>query len=415
MKILMSAYACEPNRGSEEGVGWNVVIQAAKRHDVWVLTRTFYRLVIEAELKRNPSPNLHFLYFDPFNWTSDWRDTQGVVQLHYYLWQIQAYFIARALHRQLQFDVVQHITYVKYWSPSFLSLLPVPFIWGPVGGGESAPFPFWKDFGLRGQLYETLRSVAQKMGELDPFTQLTARRSTLAIATTHETAKRIRRLGAFSTQVASQVALSTTEIAALSDIEPAQGSSIRFISIGRLLHWKGFHLGLSAFALAQIPDAEYWIFGEGAERPRLEALAQTLGVHKSVKFFGKLNRDELFHQLQLCHVLVHPSFHDSGGQVCAEMMAAGRPVICLDLGGPAIQVTEETGIKVPAHTPEQTVKALADAMSLLAGSSDLRVRLGRAGQQRVKEAFNWDAIGHALNETYQEVIDDSRSPSHCKA
>ncbi|MBD0389581.1 MAG: glycosyltransferase family 4 protein [Nostoc sp. C3-bin3] len=411
MKVLLSAYACEPHRGSEEGVGWNIVTQVARQQEVWVLTRTFYRSVIEAELQKNPMPNLHFLYFDPFNWTSDWRDTQGAVQLHYYLWQVQAYFIARSLHRQIQFDLVQHVTYVKYWSPSFLSLLPAPFIWGPVGGGESAPRSFWKDFSLRGRIYEALRAAAQKLGELDPFTQLTARRSTLAIATTHETAKRVRYLGAFSTQVASQVALSKAEISALADVEPAPYGSARFISIGRLLHWKGFHLGLSAFALAQIPGAEYWIIGEGAERARLEALSQSLGISESVRFFGKLNRNELFNQLRLCHALIHPSLHDSGGQVCAEMMAAGRPVICLDLGGPAIQVTEETGIKVPAHTPEQTVKALAEAMTRLANDHDLRQSMGRAGQQRVKEMFNWDAIGHALNETYQEVIDKSLSPS----
>ena len=50
-------------------------------------------------------------------------------------------------------------------------------------------------------------------------------------------------------------------------------------------------------------------------------------------------------------MLIHPSLHDSGGWVCLEAMAAGRPVICLDLGGPGLQVTEKTGIKVKASTP----------------------------------------------------------------
>lgn len=47
-------------------------------------------------------------------------------------------------------------------------------------------------------------------------------------------------------------------------------------------------------------------------------------------------------------------------------MAAGRPVICLDQGGPAMQVTEETGIKVPAPSPEQAVQELATALARLA-------------------------------------------------
>ncbi|MGB6015966.1 MAG: glycosyltransferase, partial [Nodosilinea sp.] len=357
---------------------------------------------------RSPQPKIHFVYFDPFNWTSDWRDTQGAVQLHYYLWQIQAYFKARSLHQNIFFDLLQHVTYVKYWSPSFLALLPSPFIWGPVGGGESAPRSFWMGFGFRGQVYETLRSIAQGVGELDPFTRLTAHRSTLAIATTCETAKRVRNLGAFSVDVASQVALSTSEIEALCQVEPAQDGPIRFVSIGRLIHWKGFHLGISAFAQAKIPDSEYWIVGEGAEKSRLAALAQALGVQNQVKFLGKLDRKELFSLLSQCHVLLHPSLHDSGGQVCAEMMAASRPVVCLDLGGPALQVTEATGIKVPAHNPEKTIADMAKAMNRLANDSALRLQMGEAGQQRVKAEFNWDFIGQSLAQTYQAVLEECK-------
>ena len=41
MKILIIAYACEPDRGSEEGVGWNVTYNLAKKgHEVHVVTRT---------------------------------------------------------------------------------------------------------------------------------------------------------------------------------------------------------------------------------------------------------------------------------------------------------------------------------------------------------------------------------------
>lgn len=85
-------------------------------------------------------------------------------------------------------------------------------------------------------------------------------------------------------------------------------------------------------------------------------------------------------------VLVHPSLHDSGGYVVAEAMAAGRPVICLDLGGPALQVAEETGFKIPATTPEQVVAGMAQAMLWLARDDALRRRMGggaSAGERAV--------------------------------
>ena len=404
MRILLSAYACEPRLGSEEGVGWNMAVEVAKHHETWVLTRTFSRPAIEAELACNPIPNLHFIYFEPFGWSEDWKNTQGAVQLHYYLWQIWAYVVALSRHQKIRFDLAQHVTYVKYWSPSFLSLLPIPFIWGPVGGGESAPKHFWKDFSLRGKLYETLRLVAQRLGELDPFTRLTAQRSTLVLASTKETAERLWEMKIRNLQIVSQLALSKEDIDSFAQCPQPSGDRVRFVSIGRLLHWKGIHLGLRAFAAAKLENAEYWIIGDGSERQRLELLAEQLGIAANVKFWGRMPRHRLVEKLAHCHVLVHPSLHDSGGQVCSEMMAAGRPVICLDLGGPAVQVTKETGIKVPAYTPEQATKELADAMIRLAVNPSLRVQMGLAGRKHVSAKFSWAMKGRAFANLYQEIL-----------
>jgi hypothetical protein len=110
MKILLSAFACEPGQGSEEAVGWNAVVEAAKHQEVWVLTRTFYRAAIEAELALRPNPNLHFAYIEPFGWSENFKGRQGGLQLHYYLWQILAYLEARELHRQINFDIARHVS-----------------------------------------------------------------------------------------------------------------------------------------------------------------------------------------------------------------------------------------------------------------------------------------------------------------
>ena len=64
MKILISAYSCEPGRGSERGVGWNVAREVARSHEVWVLTRPEdSKEENAAELAANPVTNLHYVYF----------------------------------------------------------------------------------------------------------------------------------------------------------------------------------------------------------------------------------------------------------------------------------------------------------------------------------------------------------------
>jgi glycosyltransferase involved in cell wall biosynthesis len=89
-------------------------------------------------------------------------------------------------------------------------------------------------------------------------------------------------------------------------------------------------------------------------------------------------------------------------------MAAGRPVICLDLGGPATQVTEETGIKVPALSPQQAVRELAAAMTRLATDPAHRRQLGEAARERVREHFSWAKKREEINQMYSSTISKPR-------
>lgn len=207
----------------------------------------------------------------------------------------------------------------------------------------------------------------------------------------------------------SEAAMSVEEIAHIVEQAKPTETSVRFISMGRLMHWKGFHLGLRAFAQANLPEAEYWILGDGPEWERLQALATDLGIEHQVKFWGQLPRDEALHKLGECLALVHPSLHDSGGWVCLEAMAARRPIICLDLGGPAVQVTKETGFKIPAHTPEQAVNDLAEAMVQISEDAELRSQMQQAGQRRLREFYSWETKGQHLTQLYQDVLSAHRS------
>jgi glycosyltransferase involved in cell wall biosynthesis len=405
LKILVSAYACESGKGSEPGTGWNRVLQTARFSEVWVITRANNRAAVEKEVAGHPLPNTHFVYFDFPRWASFWKKGHRGIQAYYYLWQLGAYFVARKLHRQVGFDVVHHVTFCKYWVPSFLVFLPVTFLWGPVGGGESMPSSFWHSLSCRGKAYELLRDCARNLAQLDPFVRLTARRAASALATTEETRKRLCALGCSSVSILSNAALAEEEIRQLSCIPLREGNPFRVASVGSLLHLKGFDLGLSAFAKfsRQFPASEYWLIGDGPERKRLEKIAGRLEVAKRVTFWGAVPRSKVLEMLADCDVLLHPALHDSSGWASLEAMAAGRPVICLDLGGPALQVTEETGIKVPAMHPEQAVHDLAAALYELAQDPSRRASLGQAARERVAQQFGWEKQGEHLIQIYNEL------------
>src|SRR3972149_5773526 len=114
-KVLISAYTCEPGRGSEPGVGWNAAREAARYHDVWVVTRAHHRWAIEDELRRRPIPNLRVVDYELPRITRRWAPQEWGVQLHYYLWQVGVLSLVRRLHRDIRFDVAHHVTLVKHW------------------------------------------------------------------------------------------------------------------------------------------------------------------------------------------------------------------------------------------------------------------------------------------------------------
>ena len=407
LKVLVSAYACEPGKGSEPGAGWNWVKQISRFHEAWVITRTNNRAPIETALAKEPMCRVHWTYFDLPRWARFWKRGQRGVYPYYYLWQIGAYFVGKSLHKKVGFDLIHHITFGNYWMPSFLALLSVPFVWGPLGGAESAPREFYKILSFRGKIYEWSRNIVRWIGEKDPFVCLDVHRAKIILAKARETAERLQLLGAINVQVCSESGIAKEEFTRLCAMPLRNANPFRLVSIGRFLHWKAFHLGLRAFARFQVKIAhsEYWLIGDGPERQNLQCLTQRLGVSDKVCFWGELPRWKVLEKLSECDVLVHPSLHDSGGWVCLEAMAARCPVICLDLGGPALQVTKDTGIKVAGITPSQAVVHLTEAMCCFARDPDLRRRMGEAARLRVGEHFDWGKKGEWIEELYQDVCE----------
>ena len=409
-RVLLSAYACEPVKGSEPGVGWNWVRQLSQFAEVWVLTRANNRGPIEAALAARPLPHVHFIYYDLPRWLSFWKNRSRGVHAYYYLWQIGAYFVVMNSHRDNSFDLLHHATFASCWFPSFMAFLPVPLVWGPLGGGESTPHSFWRSFSARGKVYEFLRSLSSWRGRLDPFVRATARRAAFAVATTPETEKQLRALGCARTGVLSLAAIGDEEFEMLARSPERTSGPFRVFSTGRLLHWKGFHLGIAAFARfhRKHPESEYWMIGDGPERKRLEKLARDLSIAEHVHFCGELPRVETLQKIAACDVMVQPSLHDSSGWASIEAMAAGRAVICLDAGGLALQVDEGNGLKIPAVSPSQAVDAIASALENLARNSEVRLQYGRAGRARVAAEFNWARKAQEIRRIYDRVL--ARNP-----
>jgi glycosyltransferase involved in cell wall biosynthesis len=190
--------------------------------------------------------------------------------------------------------------------------------------------------------------------------------------------------------------------------QPGRGISEGFhvLSAGRLVRIKGFDLAIKAFGnfARQHPDAQFTIVGEGPELARLQGLTRTLGLERQVRFEGWMAREQLFTRMASCDVFLFPSLRDGGGLVVVEAMAAGKAVICLDLGGPGLHVTDQCGIKVTPRSPEQAVTEMAAALERLYNDRELGVRMGKAARQRVEQVYDWDRVSERVLEMYHAAL-----------
>jgi glycosyltransferase involved in cell wall biosynthesis len=407
MRVLVAAYACEPGRGSEQGAGWNLVTQLARHHEVWVVTRANNEALIEAALAKSPVPNLHFQYADIASLLAVKR-LPGGLYLYHYAWHLSLKPLASRLHRTIGFDVAHHLTLGSFRYPSGLAHLGIPLVIGPVGGGEETPLALWRSFGWRGMLIEGMRWASNRAALLDPLVRSSYRQAAFTLVVTRDTRDRLEGL----------VSPEKMQVLPQSGVDPAgqgavssrvQGTdALKVLYVARLVHWKGWDLALRGFAAARrIAPLTLTILGTGPEEKRVRALIDELGIIAAVTWIRRFDViDEVYRLYRDHDVFLFPSLHESGGMAPLEAMAAGLPVVCLDLGGPGVSVTPDCGIAVPPTTTERVVDGMASALLKLARDPALRHRMGTAARRRATEDYSWETKAKAIADVYQRLMSD---------
>lgn len=426
-RILVSAYACLVNpEGSYPGGGdlmaWNVIKRLARRCDIWVITCDKNRAAIEDRLSHEPLGAVEFHFAGLPRWLDPFLRYMGGLHLYAYLWQWAAYFVSRRLHRQVGFDLVNHLTYENDWMASIVgALLPVPFVRGPGGGAHRIPRPFLRRFSFRARTAERIRSFGQWMFRHDPFFILSQSRASVILACNREALEGVPRRWRPKVELLSINGIAAHELA---PPEPyARGAKFKVLSAGRLIPLKGFDIALQAFAafVRKCPVAEMTIVGDGPERVRLQGLIRDLCLEGSACIERWMPRERLLGTMRSCDVFLFASLRDGGGLVIVEAMAAGKPIICLDLGGPGLHVNEDCGFKIAAHDPDQAVADLADALERLWRDPGLSLKLGQGALARARRVYDWDHVSERILAAYEKALGpaltspDEKSPERSPA
>lgn len=403
--ILASVYAVNPYKGSEDGTGWNLVLQIARYNKVIAITRENNRPFIEKYMAENIIPeadNMQFEYYDLPYWMRFWKKGSRGALLYYYLWQL---FMPRFIRKQqLRFDIVHNLNFHNDWTPSFLWRFDKPFVWGPVGHHPQVPKRFIAPvYGLKKWLADSLRWKAKEFfWNLDPFLWLTKKKADRILAINSDVDKQLHTSNG---KLVLMPAVATNDM-----LEPANtNNGFTIISIGRFIALKGFDVTIRSFALFyhKLPfdkraQTKLLLVGNGPELPFLKALIKECKVEDNVEIVLWIERDALKKLYAASKVFFFPS-HEGAGMVVPEALSCGLPVLCFDNAGPGEFITEESGIKVPYLSYDQSAGQFADALERLYTDPVLWKRLSLGARKQFEQVFQWDSKGETLKLIYEQI------------
>jgi len=410
-KVLISAYACAPERGAEPGVGWNLVAYLAGvyGYELTVITRTKHQSAIESSCDPRVE-GVNWIYVDPPEWVSSRKRGAWGLKAFYLMWQRRMHAAAEAYLAENEVDLVHHLTFGSILPATSLIDFGLPLVVGPVGGAEMTPPDLIPDLAPRLWIRDRLRSALFRFGSKLSSTSKTYKNCSVALGATEASVKSLKELGARDVRLVPQSGCGDDEVASFVEANPlgeeAPSGPIRLLSASRLVHWKGVDLTIDAVAQAVEKgcDIELTILQEGPELRHLKKLVKKRGLEERVKFLKKLpSLDDVYKIMRASDALMHPAVNEAFGQSVLESLALGRQVICLDWAGPGMIVTDDCGIKVEVGDRDKIIRGLSNAILSLKERRDQWGEIQEAALARAK-VFSWQSVAEELDGAYRESL-----------
>lgn len=332
--VVMVAFACEPGRGSEPGVGYEfargLAMLAKQNH--WravLLTRTHRLDRIRAELKKEGLDG-HILLEGlaiPRSLVATTKRRHVRVAALY--WQLAAVRHLRHLAGAMEGPViVHHATFASEFLPTFEWLLPprVLRVFGPAGSAQAGN-----------------RIVQRRSGALlrESLSRLNLRHVDLAVAQNTDSAKRWSP-NCPKTVVEPNIVVHLTDLDAACHQEnhsltvengfgrrSTESADGCLLTVGLLVERKRHHLAIQALAKVADPHARLFVVGGGPLRRDLMEQARSAGVANRVFFTGELTKQQVFALMANARVLIHPSRQEGAGWVVGEAQSFGLPAIAV--------------------------------------------------------------------------------------
>lgn len=420
LRILINAYACCPNMGSEPGMAWNWVTNLAKYSELFIITESEFKDKVECAVANfSYSENLHFFFLpiieDDEEKSSEirkrcWNQGDWRFYIDYAKWQKRSLITARKVCTQNKIDVLHQLNMIGFREPGRWYKLSretgIPLIWGPTNAKASFPMAYLSGAPLTRKLFIYLKTfITRQQLRFSKHVKETAKQASFVVAASSDSGDSIRKYLKIEPIIINE---SGCDIEDVNIEKTCKKKTLDLLWVGRFLFTKQLDLALKVIANIKNDDIRLHIVGGTLEEEKpYRKIVEKLGVPNRIVWHQKVSHAEVQKLMQDSDLFFFTSIAEGTPHVILEALNNSLPVLCFDTCGHGDCVNDKVGIKLKLTTPDQSIKEFAEKIEYLYSHREVLDNMSRNCLLRAED-LTWDNKAMQMLDLYNRVVENRK-------
>lgn len=421
IKVLVNAYACCPDMGSEQGMAWKWISNLAKYCELYVITEDEYHEQNENTIKKFPwGKNIHFYYIPvpdkvrQMCWNQgDWR-----FYIHYARWQKKAMYKARQIIDSVQIDVMHQLNMAGFREPGMLYKINeeriqegkkrIPLIWGPIAGYGTIPLSFMKQGGIGFIFFYLLKNFLNLVQmKWHPRVRKMTKSSDALLACMPEIQDALMRFHGMNSFLVNETGCDVHESNDNTSKTFFKNGKFRILWVGRFMFTKQLPLALRVISeIRDIDGLEFHVVGKGfndKETENAHRFAQDLGIDDICRWHGQIPNKEVHQLMRESDIFFFTSIFEATSTVILEAIGNNLPVVCFNRCGFGPIIDERIGRKISCSTPRQAISDFSEVIRNLYQNKEILPSMSN-NCSGIQQELNWHMKIEKMISIYRNFI-----------
>lgn len=416
LNVLINAYAVSPNWGSEQGMGWNWIINLAKYCHLDVITEGEWQTEIEKAISELPQKNNLTFHYLPVSdkirkmcWNQgDWR-----FYWYYEKWQRRALTKAKEICDSKHVDILHQLNMIGFREPGYLwKIKDIPFLWGPIGGMELMPMTYLEGAPLKQKLFNRFKNNVNR------FQYTHSKRVRSAINRASVLISAVKGVQDVLSDIYHRDSILINETGVetdsrLQEWKAIDNNKLKLIWVGKFDFRKQLPLAIRSVAATNNRNIELHICGTGSDSvvTEMKTLADKEGISNQCIWHGNVPHDQIAKLLTESDLLFFTSIMEATSTVVLEAISEGLPILCFNTCGFGPIVKEFAGLTIEISNPDKSVEDFANQISNIYVNRNILTEISKNIESR-RDSLTWDYKARKTIEIYKFLLDRHPIKAH---